>query len=237
MSNLIGACLDQFSFFHNANAALQAEMCLAADRKSFPAGQILYHEGDRVAAVAFVVRGHARIFKTSDSGSEITLYHVHDGQPCLMNLLSVVLCRNAMASAIALTPIDAVLFPVTAFRKWIEVEKSVRHFVLETLAHRTVEVMKLVEEVAFQKIDHRLAHVLLDRFRNYGVPLRVIRTTHDDLARELGTAREVVSRLLKELERRGAISLCRGQIEFKDERVLLQMMEEDLLENRKVAVV
>lgn len=130
------------------------------------------------APVALIVRGDVRVFKTSDTGNEITLYHVHSGQPCLMNLLSVVLCRNAMASAIAETSIDAVLFRVTAFRKWMEVEEGVRWFVLETLAHRIVEVMKLAEELAFQKADHRLAHLLLDRFHNFGVPLHVIETTH-----------------------------------------------------------
>jgi len=130
-----------------------------------------------------------------------------------------------MASAIVEAPTDAVVVAATEFREWVSAYDSGRPFVFESLASRVVDVMTLVEDVAFRKVDARLAQLLVRRFSMKGLALRVLSTTHEELAAELGTAREVVSRSLKEFERLGAIELARGRMDLRD-RALLQRLAE-----------
>ncbi len=217
--------LEKFAFFREASTSLQSEMLAAAVERKLAPANVLYCEGDRCEHVALVGWGSVRVFKTDGSGNEITLYHVQDGQPCLVNLLSIFLARPAMANAVVEVSTDAVVIPAAPFRRWIEREPLMRSFIFEVMGQRLIDVMVLVEELAFHKTDHRLARFILERFSNNGRPLRILETTHDELARELGTAREVVSRLLKELERRGAIAIARGHIELLDERVLNRLLE------------
>jgi len=217
--------LEKFSFFKDTSPALQSEMLSAAVERKLSPATVLYREGDRCEHIALVGRGSVRVFKTDSSGNEITLYHVQDSQPCLVNMLSIFLARPAMANAVVEVDTDAVMIPAAPFRRWIEREPLVRSFVFEVMGQRLVEVMLLVEELAFHKTDHRLARLILERFLNNGRPLRILETTHDELARELGTAREVVSRLLKELERRGAIAIGRGHLELIDGPVLDRLVE------------
>jgi len=230
--------LEKFAFFKEVSSSLQSEISAAALERKFAPATVLYREGDRCEHVALVGWGSVRVFKTDSSGNEITLYHVQDGQPCLVNMLSLFLGRPAMANAVVEVSTDAVMIPAAQFRGWSESEARVRSFVFEVMGQRLIDVMMLVEELAFHKTDHRLARLILERFLNHGRPLRVLETTHDELARELGTAREVVSRLLKELERRGAIAVGRGHIELLNERILQRMLEShDCLRSGKPLLV
>jgi CRP/FNR family transcriptional regulator len=165
------------------------------------------------------------VFKVGETGREITLYHVQEGQTCLINMLCVFLGKPAMATAAVETPVEAVIIPAAAFRDWVRTRDSIRHFIFETMAERMVAVMTLVEEVAFRRMDTRLAAALLNRF-DQAQPANFIATTHEEIAAELGTAREVVSRLLKELERQGAVHLARGRVELHDAALLRRLAEE-----------
>lgn len=127
---------------------------------------------------------------------------------------------NYPASAIAEADSDAVVFPAAIFRKWIDSYESIRQLIFETLAFRMSTVMALVEEIVFNRMDHRLAQYLQQKFANGGRPLNTIHITHDQIASELGSAREVISRLLKELERLGALELTRGRISLKNQKIL-----------------
>ena len=165
-------------------------------------------------------RGSIRVFKIGETGREVTLYHVQDGQLCLVNMLCVMLGRPTMATAQVEVPTEAAIFPGVVVREWIAISGPLRNFIFETMAARVVDVMTLVEEIAFHKVDSRLAALLLQRFAT----VRVISTTHEDIAADLGTVREVVSRLLKEFVRRGAIQVARGQLELRDEAILRQLI-------------
>lgn len=212
--------LERFSFYRDGPAALQRDILAAGELARLPVGTYFSHEGDRCQHVAVVGHGNIRVFKAGDMGQEITLYHVQDEEPCLVNMLAVFLDRPAMASAIVETPTDAVLMPAALFRHWVDTVSTVRRFVFENMATRVVDVLVLVESLAFRKMDQRLARLLLDRFSHETQGVPVIAKTHEELARELGTAREVVSRLIKEFARLGAISVGRGRIELVDRQVL-----------------
>jgi CRP/FNR family transcriptional regulator len=212
--------LGRFSFYREAPSSFQSEVAAAAEYASLSTGAYFYREGTACGDFGLVGCGDIRVFKTGETGREITLYHVQDGQPCLVNMLCVFLGRPAMASAVVELPTEAVVIPAAEFRDWMRNSHAVRSFVFETMAGRFVDVMTLVEEIAFRNMDRRVAELLVRRFSPRGIPLRQISATHEELAAELGTAREVVSRLLKEFERLGAITLARGRIELKDEAAL-----------------
>jgi len=118
--------------------------------------------------------------------------------------------------------VEAVVVPAATFRRWIAEHESIRKFVFQMFSSRLTEVMSLVEEIAFRRVDQRLAHRLSDLFLDDGARGSV-EITHADLAADLGTAREVVSRLLKEFERIGAISLSRGKILLRNAAMLREM--------------
>jgi CRP/FNR family transcriptional regulator len=210
--------LAMFPFYQRSPESLRAKLVEAAQYARLPADAFFYREGDACGHFAVVGRGRIRVFKIGETGREVTLYHVQDGEPCLVNMLCVLLGKPAMATAQVEIETEAAVFPGGVMREWVATSESLRNFIFETMATRVVDVMTLVEEIAFHKIDTRLAGLLLQRFAKR----RVISSTHEDIAAELGTVREVVSRLLKEFARRGAIEVTRGQLELRDEAILRQ---------------
>ena len=217
--------LEKFSFFRDASSQFQNSMAKLAKYAGVAPGTFLYHQGEHCEKFALVGAGDIRVFKTEASGHEITLYHVQDGQACLVNMLGIFLERPAMATAVVDVLTEVVVMPATSLRGWVDSDQALRKFVFESMATRMIEVMVLAEELAFRRMDQRLGRLLLDRFASKRGPCKVITTTHEELARELGTVREVVSRLLKELEREGAVGTSRGHIELLNEELLKNMIK------------
>lgn len=216
------AILKKFAFFEQVPSRLKAEMERTGALAELPKGAFYFHEGDRCTQIALLGEGRIRVYKIGESGRQITLYHVEAGETCILTASCVLAGVEYPASALVETPAKAVAFPAATFRDWVGRYEPVREFVFEILARRMATVMSVVEEIAFNKMDRRLAEYLLRRFDNNGRPLRVLHTTHEQIASELGSAREVISRLLKELERNGAIQLSRERISLRDKRALRQ---------------
>lgn len=214
------AILEKFAFYRQLPKTDQLALFDSAREAALPAGADFCREGDEAAELALVGSGDIRVFKTSLTGREIALYHVQEGGACLVNMLSVFLARPAMASARIEVAIEAVVIPAAVFRALLSSSSTVREFVFEAMAVRLIDVMTLIEEIAFRRMDERLAEYLEQRFDHRGAGPRQIAVTHEEIARELGTAREVISRLLKELERAGAVRLARGSIELRDDAAL-----------------
>lgn len=212
--------VENLEFFAAAPPALRRRLAESAVPVKLGAGDIFYRQGDVCEQFAVVQRGSIRVFRTIESGREITLYHVQDGEPCLVNMLCVFLGEPAMASAQIEAPTEAAVVPGSTFRQWVKDEEFVRRFVFTSMARRIVDVMTLIEEVAFRKMDTRLASLLQRRFAQSDSPAGVAMATHEDLAAELGTAREVVSRILEDFERLHIVSLSRGRLELVDPEAL-----------------
>lgn len=210
--------LRSFDFYRLATPERRAEYAAVASTVSLPEGATFYREGDMCPHIAFVGRGDIRVFREAPGGRQITLYHVRDGEPCLINMMSVLLGRPAAASSVVEAATDAATVPAAAARQWLKTDERVRAYLFETMAARLTEVMVLTVEISVSRMDARLASLLLrlaDLHRNDTICL-----THDELAGELGTAREVVSRLLKEFERTGALRLARGHVTIVDQAML-----------------
>ena len=215
--------LGKIPLFQSASALLRAEINDASAIVSLGEGEYFLREGDTCAHFAIVVSGKMRVFKLAESGHEITLYHVGPGEPCPLNVACILSDRPVPAMAQVEEAVDAIVVPAESFRRWVAEHESLRSYVFQMFSHRLTEVMSLVEEVAFRRMDQRVARRLRELFARQNGAQNTIEITHADLAADLGTAREVVSRLLKEFERLGAISLSRGRILLKDAALLADL--------------
>lgn len=174
-----------------------------------PAGVTVFHSGDVCENYLLVLRGSVRVQKLAENGREITLYRVENGGSCVLTTSCLMARERYPAEGITETEVLAAMISLPLFEKGLNESEGFRRFVFTAYAQRISHLILLVEEVAFGRIDGRLAQSLLE-LRN---PEGAVEATHQALAAELGTAREVISRQLKEFERQGWIALQRGRIE------------------------
>jgi CRP/FNR family transcriptional regulator len=147
------------------------------------------------------------VFKVGETGREITLYEIGPGETCILNASCILSGRTYPANAVSLTNVDLLLIPSTDFRRLVDEHEAMRDFVFNLLSRRLSGVMELVEEVAFGRLDERLMEYLVEKSEN-----NLLETTHQKIANDLGTSREVVSRLLKDFERKSEVRLSRNSI-------------------------
>lgn len=212
--------LERLDFFRGAPAELQSTVLAAARYVRLAPGEFLFREGDASSEFAAVGAGSIRVFRIGSTGREITLYHVRSQESSLVSMLAVLLDRPVIASGQAEVETQAVVLPAAALRELVVTSVPMRRYIFETVTRGLVEVTTLLEDVAFRTMDSRLAALLLQHFDTADV----ISMRHEDIASELGTAREVVSRLLENYERKGAINLSRGRVAMRDEAMLRQLL-------------
>ncbi|HEY7727743.1 MAG TPA: Crp/Fnr family transcriptional regulator [Candidatus Eisenbacteria bacterium] len=212
--------LSKVPFFLAAPHELRAALLAESNVARLKAREYFLRDGDSSAHFAILASGRMRVFKLGDGGQEITLYHVGPGEVCPLNVSCILSDRPVPAMAMVEEDAEAILLPAAVFRRLIAEHEPLRTFVFEMFSSRLAEVMSLVEEVAFRRMDQRLARRLEELLVKDGRPHGDITVTHAEIAADLGTAREVVSRLLKEFERRGAIRLARGRIMVRDAGLL-----------------
>jgi CRP/FNR family transcriptional regulator len=174
-----------------------------------PAGAALFRPGDSCALFLVLLRGVVRVQLVTEAGHEIVLYRVEPGESCVLTTSCLLGQESYAAEGIAETDIEGLGVSPALFDRLIAESEPFRRFVFAGFGRRMADLMALVNEVAFRRMDARLAGWLLQR-REAGAEAVV--ATHQAIAAELGTAREVVSRRLKELERQGLVSLARGRI-------------------------
>jgi len=184
-------------------------------------GITILREGQVCASVPFVLEGSIRVFKTAETGREISLYRIEPGQMCILSSGCGSSIAAFPASVVAEKPTYAAFMPKETVRTLLAEGQSFRAFVLEQYSRRMSEVFELVEEVAFRKVDERLFQWLseFDQAAS-GKPITV---THQELADHVGTSREVVSRILKDWEQRGALEIYRGSLRLLGDFFKLRM--------------
>lgn len=182
-----------------------------------PAGTIGYSEGMPCNAYVMRLSGQSRVYKMSSSGREILLYRVGEGETCVITTTCILGSSDYPASTIVEQPIRDVILPKVAFNQLMIDSPVFRRFVMENYGALISDLIVLLDEVAFQSLDARLAKLLLD------VKSDTITRTHQQMADELGTAREVISRQLKRFEQKGWLTLGRGEVTLLN-RAALQGM-------------
>lgn len=183
-----------------------------------PAGKAVFTEGDDVEAIALLISGVVRVYKIGETGREITLYRFGLGQSCILTANAILSQQSFPAIATVEKEAEAVMVPASSFREWVQRYDLWRSFVYDLLSQRLVSMMEIVDEIAFRRMDARIASLLLDRCRA-GSPIHI---THQEIAAELGSSREVVSRILEDFTAQKVIRSARGSIEILD-KSLLQM--------------
>ena len=196
----------------NADAALVREFQQAATFARIPAGHDVFLEGERVDGIALLLSGVVRVYKIGETGREITLYRFGLGQSCILSANAILNQITFPAIATVEQEAEAVIIPSDTFRDWVRRYDLWRDFVFDLLSQRLSTLMTIVDEVAFRRMDTRLASFLLTRSRVQN-PIRI---THQEIASELGSSREVISRLLEDLSARGLVRSARGEIEVLD---------------------
>ena len=198
--------------------SLEPELREALERRGrpvqVPAGTVIFQPGDAMETFLIVGAGLLRVYQSSDDGREITLYYVGGGECCTLNILCLLTGRPSPATAFAEDDITALAFDRDQFLDWFSRFPSMRDLVLNQMADRVHCMLALVEEVAFQRLDRRLAAYLLAAAEQGGSPDLAL--THEVIAKDLGSVREVVSRLLKNFESNGFVALGRARIEIRD---------------------
>jgi CRP/FNR family transcriptional regulator, anaerobic regulatory protein len=176
------------------------------------AGTVVFEELQPCNAFPFILMGNIRVFKQSVHGRELSLYTVSPGDACVVTAGCLLGDEPYNAAGMAKTDSVLVMMAASDFEELLG-SKVFREFIFSLFSRRISELMQLVEEVAFQRLDRRLASLLLRRGRS-------IKVSHQELADELGTVREIITRVLKSFADSGLISLGRERIEICDESAL-----------------
>jgi CRP/FNR family transcriptional regulator len=200
----------------DVDAQLVREFQQVAFLARIPAGQDVFLEGDRVDAIALLISGVVRVYKIGETGREITLYRFGNGESCILTANAILSQKTFPAVATVEKEAEAVMIPADTFREWVKRYDPWREFVFDLLSERLSTVMAVVEEVVFQRMDRRVASLLLNKVE-IGQPIRV---THQEIAAELGSSREVISRILEDFSQKGWVEVGRGTIEILDEEGL-----------------
>lgn len=164
----------------------------------------------------FLYDGRIRVSQSSDTGREITLYRVDAGESCVLTTACMLAEEAYNAEGVAETEITAVVLPKPAFDRLVAEEEAFRKFVFAAYSKRLIDLLRVVDDVAFGHMDVRLA----ERLVALSGDLKEIPATHQQLASELGTAREVVSRVLSDFQKREMIAQSRGRIVLIDKNAL-----------------
>lgn len=212
--------LRHYGFYQNSSASQRMVLLAAASPVAVDDGQSLLETGYSCRDVLFVGDGQLRVYVTGESGREVTLYHVGRGESCPVNLSAAMMGIGAFADASACGNLGGVAIAADRFRQIAETNPDVHEYVLSATVLRFGEIIALVREITTRRVDHRLAEYLLRRFAKSGETPPVAEGTQHAIATELGTAREVVSRRLQELDALGAVELKRGRIILKDRKML-----------------
>jgi len=187
-----------------------ANQALARARSlSLAAGAVVFDERHACQGFPMLLSGSIKVVKTAPNGRELQLYRVTPGESCVITSSCLLGKTLYTARGVAESDLELLIVPPDAFEELLRNQEPFRGYVFGLFSERLSELMQLVEEVAFRKLDQRLAALLLTRGR-------VIQATHQSLADDLGSVREMISRLLKNFDEQGLVALGREQIEVLD---------------------
>jgi CRP/FNR family transcriptional regulator len=192
--------------------AVQSRLATSSKVVELAEGSRIFGPGHAPDSFLLLLDGTVRVSQVSESGREIVLYRVRAGESCALTTACLMSYEDYQADGIAETDVKAVAIPRAVFDDLIATSREFRLFVFTAFSRRVTNLLRLIEDVAFSRFEVRLAQrlvALADADRR-------VTATHQDLANELGSAREVVSRQLTEFQRRGLIRVSRGSVEITD---------------------
>ncbi len=210
--------LQLFPVFQKFPPAAVDEIVAGATPRQAPAGAILFEAASPCTGFPMLLEGNVRVVKAAPNGREVQLYRITPGESCLLSSSCLLGGSPYSATGVAETPVTLLALPPALFHRLLAEHKLFRDYVFGLFSERLADLMSLVEAVAFQKLDQRLAALLLGKGE-------LVRATHQSLADELGSVREMVSRLLANFQDRGWVALGREQIRITDAAALRKLAQ------------
>jgi CRP/FNR family transcriptional regulator len=205
--------LERYPLLRELAPARFSELFEHSSLMRLPAGTVIFDENQPCQGFPLLLSGSVRVIKSSANGRELQLYRVGEGESCILTSSCLLGHSNYRARGIVEQDVEMIVLPPASFHTLMADCQPFRDYIFSLFAERLTDLMELVSAVAFQKLDQRLAALLLSR----SSPLHL---THQVVADELGSAREMVSRLLKGFADQGWVKLGREQIEVVDRNAL-----------------
>lgn len=209
----LAAC---FPWIAALDPAAREQLLRRLQRLNLPRGAMLFDAGAACTGFPLLVAGDVRVIKPGPEGREILLYRIAPGESCILTSSCLLGASDYSARAVVETPATMYVLPRGDFLELLGTQAGFRESVFHLFAERLTTLMSLVDAIAFHRLDQRLA----DRLLGHG---SVIATSHQALALELGSVREIITRVLGEFAERGLVALSRGQIGIRDAAGLRQV--------------
>lgn len=182
-----------------------------AELKQAKAGDVLLKMGQNIKSAMLVVEGTIKLYQEDEDGGEYFMYHLNPGEACAVTLVCNYHHEQSHVLAKAVTDIQYLAIPIEFMEKWLNEYKSWHYFVIKTYRSRYEELLKTIHEVAFKNMDERLEFYIKKQVAQFGVTVKL---THQEIANDLNTSREVISRLLKKMEHNNWIKMNRNSFDW-----------------------
>ncbi|MCA0382990.1 MAG: Crp/Fnr family transcriptional regulator [Bacteroidetes bacterium] len=197
--------------FPNLEDGLYEELLQYGNVRSFAAGSVILKKGHPIRSTMMVIEGVVKLYQDDDEGDEFFVYHLEPGQACALSMVCNFGHEKSEAMAKALTDVVVLSVPLQYMEKWLGQYKSWHYFVIKTYRSRYNDLLQTVNEIAFRNMDERLEFYLLKQVKQFG---NHVKLTHQEIANDLNSSREVISRLMKKMEKNGWISIHRNSFEW-----------------------
>lgn len=182
--------------------------------KTFPANEILMRKGQYIRSTMLVLNGLIKVYREDDDGNEFLMYYLKPGEACALSLVCAAKHEASPIMAKTVVETEVMMVPVDTMSEWMSKFKSWYQFVIETYRARFDELLVTLDNVAFRSMDERLEFYL--KRAKEAQQTTLLNISHQEIAQELNTSREVISRLLKKMEQKGRLNLHRNAIELKN---------------------
>ncbi len=198
--------------FPSFSSELVKEVEINASIQSFETDTVIIRTGQYIKNTVLVISGKIKVYREDENGGEFFMYHLQSGQACAISMICAIKNEKSQIMAKVVEDVELIMVPLPLMDKWMMEHRSWYEFVIGSYRARFEEVLEVIDNVAFRAMDERLEFYLKRHAAVCGC--NELKLSHQEIATELNTSREVISRLLKKMEQRGLVTLYRNNIEL-----------------------
>lgn len=197
--------------FPGLEEGLYEEMMQHGDIREIPAGTVMLRKGQSIRSTMLILQGIVKLYQEDEEGNEFFMYDIEPGEACAVSMVCTYRQENSQVVAKALTDVTVLTIPLQYMDEWLGKYKSWHYFVIRTWRARYEELLNTINEIAFKNMDERLEFYIKGQVKKMG---RQIKLTHQEIASDLNSSREVISRLMKKMEKNGWVIIHRNSFEW-----------------------
>lgn len=197
--------------FPGLEEELYDELLQHSNIKNIPAGTTILQAGQPIRSMMMVLDGIVKLYQQDEENDEYFIYHIEPGQACAVSMVCSYKQEKSQVTAKSVTDVVLLTVSLDLMDKWLQRYKSWHYFVIRTYRSRYEELLRTISEIAFRNMDERLEFYLKRQVKQFG---KHVKLTHQDIANDLNSSREVISRLMKKMEKNGWIKIHRNYFEW-----------------------